>query len=165
MDQFFKGCSPKYGAGPAYDVAFRVSPSDLKIKDVKLSDVHFLRQLPYMQPGQKRESFLGRWDEFSEKKFSLNVTYRGKDGKQHSGRFDFDFSNMGYWSSLGTPPLHEIAQAVQKIKETLERTATSGKLRVEVWTQEEIRQQAEASRKYIEEQRINQEAQNTQKKP
>lgn len=113
-----------------------------------------------MQPGQKRESFLGKWDEFNEKRFSINVTYKGQHGEQHSGRFDFDFSNMGYWSSLGTPPLREIAQAIQKIKEILERTATSGRLRVEVWTQEEIRQQAEASRKYIEELRIDQETQN-----
>lgn len=132
------------GLGAAYDIYLKVDPDFVYEQGRSLSDKSYFKNgIKYLKPGQKIQFFLTSMLEDHENKIKTSLeiisTYKDRVGKEYESVFIIDFSELRGLTTLGTPPLHKIAEEISKIRQTLGHVSTGfRKLGVELWTQKDL---------------------------
>jgi hypothetical protein len=124
------------GSGPAYRLRFSTDRPFQAENGVDLRELGIFRKgLNFLAPKQRIEHFLvsviGKLDQLIKVPLKISIEYRDVLGKNHTRDFVLDFGEFENISTLGTPPLHEIASAAKKIQEYLHHLVTgTSKLQV-----------------------------------
>jgi len=123
------------GSGPAYRLRFGTDRPFRTENGMDLRELGIFRKgLSFLAPKQRIEHFLGvigKLDQLIKVPLKVSVEYRDVLGKSHTRDFVLDFGEFENITTLGTPPLHEIATAAKKIQENIHHWATgSSKLQV-----------------------------------
>lgn len=141
------------GMGPAYDIKFQVSHSN--VGDGDASIVAKINELGFIQNGidclsarQEVRTFLTSMFENFEVKVKtvirVEVSYRTGAGDIVKDAYTIDFSVFRGMQQLGEPDLYRIAKAIEKIEKNIDHLSTG-------WSKLQIITQAKSE--YIEERR------------
>jgi len=139
--------------GPAYNIRFEISP-DFEDRNLKLSEIGFIKQgLGYLAPNQKIQFFLTSLTENYEEKmkhpFEIRIRYENSTHQPYRDIYAIDFSQFIGTSQLGEPPLHKIAENIEKIQENIESISTSrNKLQVITCTRKEIEEEEQQTNEW-----------------
>jgi len=109
------------GMGPAYDIKFKVIKDFELLKGRKLTEVGFVKNgIRYMAPRQNLRlylaSFIENPKELEEKEIELIVSYKNGLEENFERKFVLSFSQYASFFQLGSPPLHKIANNLEKIR-------------------------------------------------
>lgn len=124
------------GSGPAYRLRFSTDRPFQTENGMDLRELGIFRKgLSFLAPKQRIEHFLisaiGKFEQLIKVPLKVAVEYRDVLGKNHTRDFVLDFGEFENITTLGTPPLHEIATAAKKIQTDIHQLATgSSKLQV-----------------------------------
>lgn len=134
------------GLGPAYDVSFKVSP-DFEYEPTKpFSGLGFMRNgLKYLAPNQRLQFYLGKMVDLRKNigdGFEVEVTYRNSLGNIRDHSYFIDFSEIIDLAHLGRPPLHKMADSIDKIEKSVHHL-TSGfyRMKVNVYTTADLEEE------------------------
>lgn len=108
------------GLGPAYEIEFNVI-KDFKLLKRNLSEVGFIKNgIRYFSPKQKLQLFVASFiddpEGLSNKEIELEVKYKNSIGQFMVRRFLLSFGEYSSFTQVGSPPLHKIANNLEKIK-------------------------------------------------
>jgi hypothetical protein len=141
------------GPGPAYDVSLTCEPDFIMHRAQPVSGLGFFKHgFKYLAPGQRLRTFLtsiaGKGDEISDLggryRFEIKVSYRSALGAKYKGSYPIDFLHLLGMSTLGTPPLHQIADNVKKLAESVSHLESGWKrMRVDVYSSRDREKEAE----------------------
>jgi len=131
------------GAGPAYNIKFKIEPDFENFKGNFLSQMKLMQGINYLAQSQKIQFFLTTLTEnFAEKiktPFTIKVTYENKIGATFTENFVIDFSQFEGMAQLGEPPLHKIAKNIENIERDIGHLSTGfHKLQTVVYTKKDI---------------------------
>lgn len=129
------------GLGPAYDVTFDLIPEGNKsggerlIADFKKRKF-FERGVQYIGPGQHLRSGVTQMNENYQEKIAATVRVRmryrpARGSKLTTDEYPIDFSELEGYSQLGKPPIHAIANTLEKMQTDL-RWLVNGMRRLQV---------------------------------
>jgi hypothetical protein len=87
---------------------------------------------------------------------SIAIKFEDIEGTPYTNTFAIDFTQFEGTSELGSDPSHKIATDIQKIRESIEKVAGNSNRRigVDVYSSSDRHDEAEETRKWIEEQRV-----------
>lgn len=131
------------GLGPAFDVSFEIGEEtetpggQMLIKD--FSEAQFLNTgLKYLGPGQEMRAGFTKLSKNTEEKIKAVLTvktkYRSATRKKYENVYQLEMAEFKDYRMFGYPPLHSIAENLQKIQEQIEHFATGfHKLKVDVY--------------------------------
>lgn len=111
------------GMGPAYDVTFKII-EDFQMERRNLSDVGFIKHgIKYLSPKQVMSffiaSFIDNPEELAKKEIKLSVSYKNAIDELFDRTYILSFAQYSSFTKLGTPPLHKIANNIEKMREDL----------------------------------------------
>ena len=145
------------GPGTAYNVSFNVQP-DLECElGRSLSEIGLFRKgLSYLAPNQKYQFFLtsvfGKYETLRDSPIEIDVSYTDCRKTPYTNSYYIDFALFEGMAQLGTPPLHEISDAIKSIEESLNKICAGGKrMKVIAYTTEDLKQEQEQKAAKIEE--------------
>ncbi|MEE9282982.1 MAG: hypothetical protein V3U49_02775 [Nitrososphaerales archaeon] len=112
------------GLGPAYEIRFKIKDDFEYMKGELLSQLGFIKRgIDYLAPDQKIKFFLTSLTEDFKIKmkspFRIDVSYYNKTRKPYNDGFLIDFSEMEGLGQLGEPPIHKIADNIEKIQKDI----------------------------------------------
>ncbi len=86
---------------------------------------------------------------------SIAIKFEDIEGTPYTNTFAIDFAQFEGTSELGSDPSHKMANEIQKIRESIEKVAGNSNRRigVDVYSSSDRHDEAEETRKWIEEQR------------
>lgn len=87
---------------------------------------------------------------------SISIKFEDVEGAAYTNTFAIDFAQFEGTSELGGDPSHKIATEIQKIRESIEKVAgnSNRRISVDVYSSSDRLDEAEETRKWIEEQRV-----------
>ena len=154
------------GLGPAFDVRFSVMPIPL-VKGSqatgqgtrefidRLKEINCLQQgLSYLAPGQEVRTFLTSMAEDSEKKLdaALQVTtsYKGPTNEPYEIKYSIYVDELKGLEQIGRPPLYEIAENIEKLREKVEHLATGfNRIETNIYTSEDREEESAELEKHF----------------
>ncbi|MBK7052034.1 MAG: hypothetical protein IPH54_15740 [Rhodoferax sp.] len=149
------------GLGPAYDVCFKLrGEAETEGENELIQDFsksQFLeRGLRYLGPGQELRSRYTQMTQNYEGKIKarlvVDASYRSTAGKSYSHAIPIYFEEFEGYGTVGTPPLHAIAKAMEKMEKNLDQLATGyRRLRVDTYSQMDRSKEAEVWEQYRQE--------------
>jgi hypothetical protein len=160
---FLDICVKNIGAGPAYDLQFRLTAES---KSVGTDQLYarleklgcFKRGLAYLGPGQEFVSF---WDSLVEgdssrmqARFSVKCEYRDALRNHYSNSAPLDLSELEGTSTIGERPLHAIAKHIDNLQKAIHSLATgSTRLKVDAYSTEDRARERQELKERIEQHR------------
>jgi hypothetical protein len=121
------------GLGPALDIRFSVAPTTnslgAQILLEELSGLSFLKNgVAFLGPNDVMRSYFTNVNQSFEQKIaaqlSVAITYRSGRNRRYTDRYIIDLSELSGLRMLGKPPLHKIADYLEKIERNLDQLAT-----------------------------------------
>lgn len=114
------------GMGPAYDIKFKVLKDFELLKGRMLSEVGFIKYgIKYFSPNQSMRlylaSFIDNPKELEKKEIEISVSYKNSIGELFNRPFVLSFSQFSALLNIGSPPLHKIAENMEKIQRSLDQ--------------------------------------------
>jgi len=135
------------GAGPAFNVSFKLSasPDDEggNILIDEFSESKFLETgIDYVGPNQKIQSrhteFTKEFDKKIKAVFTVTIIYKTSSNREIRDSYKIDMSQFEGACSFGTPHLYSIAQSLNKMKDDVHHIATGFKrLKVDTYSSED----------------------------
>ncbi|OIR01462.1 hypothetical protein GALL_165530 [mine drainage metagenome] len=133
------------GLGPAYNVSFTLRGESQTTGENELiqdfSKSQFLSKgLRYLGPGQVLQSgFTQMTKNFAEKisaKLIVDVAYKSANEKSYKDSIPIYFEEFEGYATIGTPPLHAMADSLEKIERNIDHLATGfRRLRVDMYSE------------------------------
>ena len=152
--EFFNFVLANVGRGPARNVSFRIlaaDEGDFESHEVALKNSAERTPLGFLPQEEMYTAFFGSGVEIMGeprlRPFQVEVSYENMEGKQLSELFELDVAQFEGFSSIGSHPDQDAADALKKMAERLNRltSASGSRLKVETVTAEEVRQQTSRS--------------------
>lgn len=138
------------GQGPAYNVkfTFEAADGDFAAHNVQISNMADRKPIGILPQAEQIDTFFGTGPDLFKnprlKPFNVHVEYDDISGKHHDRDYPLDVSQFDGLITLGSPPEHEVAEALKKIERHVGQLATGFKrLKVETITTSEVRKQEE----------------------
>jgi hypothetical protein len=155
---FFDLVVKNIGAGPAYDVKFKIL-EEFDVKEGrKLSEMDFIKEgIKYMPPNYSIISFflgvLGQYNEIIDKNLQIKVIYNNSEKKETFEIIKINMSQFKGRQQLGEDPMNKIAQNIEKIQSDIHQLSSGyHHLLVDTYTaedREKIRERLEKQRQEI----------------
>lgn len=148
------------GAGPAFDVKFRLK-DDLKLfANDKFSEIGFIKNgLKYLAPKQKLRYFLldlpRVLNDDSIRPLEINVEFKDYLNENYKSKFEINFDEFRNLSQMGSPPLLEISRSIKKISEDLSYLVSgSRKLKIDSYDKKDREEEEKAWEEQINKSKI-----------
>lgn len=143
------------GQAPAKNINFLIEAdeADFLAHEVRLTIRAPQTAINFLPQGQQVASDFGGQALFKEprmKPFKVRVDYEDIKGKKYWSTTTLDVSQFNWIARLGAPAEHEIAEALKKMEQHLSKFGiSSGRLKVETITADQVRKEYEERLKEI----------------
>lgn len=140
---FFDLVIANVGSGSAYDLRFSLEEEWTILPNEELSQIGLIKDgIGYLAPGQRFRFIVahgsGLFKEGVQSWFRLHVGYRDVFGRHRDETFPIDFRPYRGMTSVGEDPEQKLAKAVDEIAKSARSVTSYNKLRVALWTQEDL---------------------------
>ena len=136
------------GEGPARDITLRATPDFQRFAGRYVSALGMFKHgIKHLSPGQRITVFLtsmvdavhGTSSDLGHLNFEISASYRSPDGRVIDDSFPIHFDSLEGMGNIGTPPLIDIAQSIEKIQRDVQHVVSGfRKLEVVVHTREDV---------------------------